>query len=107
MRIDSAQWRGEPEPGAVVSGEWGIGVSTPPSCTLLQGPDGEPSERYETGGRIELNGGRFYREFVRVPEAGATGADPATDYYVRCRVSVDTGKTHEAVAPVLGEAPGA
>lgn len=105
LRIESAQWRGGPEPGAVVSGEWRIGVSTPPSCTLLEGEDGESVDWYATGDRVELERGRFRREFVRLPESGGPGLDPKTEYYVRCRVSIDTGKTIESVAPIAGEVP--
>lgn len=83
-----------------------MGISTPPSCTLLEGADGEPSGWYDSGSRIELDGGRFYQEFVRAPESEEPEAiDPGTEYYVQCRVSVDTGKTIEATAPVKGEVP--
>lgn len=106
LRIDSAEWREEPEPGAVVSGEWGLGISTPPSCSLLEGEGGEPSGWYDPGDRVELDGGRFYREFVRDPDSGNVPAlDPGTEYHVRCRVSVDTGKTVDATAPVRGRVP--
>lgn len=104
LRIDSARWRGEPEPSAVVSGEWGIGTSTPPICSLLEGKGGEPSGWYDPGAQVELDGGRFNREFVR-DSGTAPELDSATKYHVRCRVSVDTGKTIEATAPVRGEVP--
>lgn len=103
MRIEAAHWRGEPEPGVVVSGEWAIGVSTPPSCSLLEGEDREPIDWYATGDRVELDGGRFYRKFA--PDSGSSSLDPSTDYYVRCRVSIDTGKAIEDTAPVVGEVP--
>ena len=90
----------------MVSGEWSMVVSTPPSCTLLEGEDGKPSGWHDPGGRIELDGGRFYQEFARAPSSEKPGTlAPATEYYVRCRVSIDTGKTIEATAPVEGEAP--
>lgn len=106
LEIVSAEWREEPEPRAVVSGEWIVGISTPPSCILLEGKAGEPSGWYDSGNRIELDGGRFHREFVRALDSESPDTlDPQTEYYARCRVSVDTGKTIEATAPVKGDVP--
>jgi hypothetical protein len=106
LAIHSAEWRVEPEPRAVVSGEWGLGISTPPRCSLLEGENGDPSDWYDPTATVELDGGRFYTEFVRDPEAESRVAlDPDTEYYVRCRTSGDTGSAAEAIAPVKGEVP--
>ena len=104
LSIDSARWSAKPEPGAVVSGEWGVGISTPPSCSLLEGRKGPPSGWYDPKGQIRLDGGRFHQEFVKDPDSPAA-LDPQKDYYVRCRVSGDTGNVLETEAPVRGKMP--
>lgn len=89
-----------------MSGEWGLGVSTPPICELLEGEDGETSDWYDTTERAELDGNQFYQEFTGAPASSErAGLDSETAYYVRCRVSRDTGNTVEATAPIEGEVP--
>lgn len=103
IRITSAQWSAEPEPTAVVKGEWSLATSTPPSCSLLEGKNGEPSEWYDRSAAISLDSGQFSRQFARGDSAPAL--KPDVNYHVRCRVSQSTGKTVEAIAPVRGEIP--
>jgi hypothetical protein len=106
LAIDSAEWRAAPEPTVRVSGQWSLGISTPPACSLLEGKNGDRSDWYDRTVSVELDGGEFYQKFVRDPEAGVqSNLDPETEYYVRCRTSGDTGRTAEAVAPVGGEVP--
>ncbi|WP_047866671.1 hypothetical protein [Rubrobacter aplysinae] len=107
LKIGSAEWRGGSEPRVVVDGEWGLGISTPPSCSLVEGRDGGQVSWYEPGGQIELDGRRFSQVFVRNPDAGSRSQlDPEAEYYVRCTSSGDTGKSNEALAPVEGRVPG-
>lgn len=106
LAIESAEWRADPEPTVRVSGQWSLGISTPPICTLLEGESGNRSDWYDRTVSVELDGGEFYQEFVRDPEAGDQSTlDPETEYYVSCRTSGDTGRIAEAVVPVGGEVP--
>lgn len=106
LAIKSAEWRADPEPTVRVSGQWSLGISTPPVCSLLEGENGGRSDWYDRTVSVDLDGGEFYQKFVRDPEAGGQSTlDPETEYYVRCRTSGDTGRTAEAVAPVRGEVP--
>jgi hypothetical protein len=90
----------------VVSGEWGLGISTPPSCSLIEGRGGGRISWYDPAVQVELDGRRFRQEFVRNPKAeDSPRLDPEAEYYVRCRSSGDTGKAAEALAPVRGRAP--
>lgn len=106
LAIESAEWRAAPEPAVQVSGQWSLGISTPPVCSLLEGENGDRSDWYDRTVSVELDGGEFYQKFVRDPEAGSQSKlDPETEYYVRCRTSGDTGRTAESLAPVEGEMP--
>lgn len=107
LAIGSAEWSAGPEPRVVVSGEWGLGISTPPRCSLLEGEGTEPSDWYDPAARVELDEGRFHKEFVRDPRAESrVTLDPDTDYSVRCQTNGSTGGTTETVAQVEGEVPG-
>lgn len=106
LAIDSAEWRVNPEPTVRVSGQWSLGISTPPVCSLLEGENGDRSDWYDRTVSVDLDGGEFYQKFVRDPEAGGQSKlNPETEYYVRCRTSGDTGRTAEALASVEGEVP--
>lgn len=104
LLIQSARWQTGPDPEVVVSGEWGPGFSTPPSCSLLDGRDGGISGWYDPeDSRMRIDGDGFRQEFALDPDSEAP--DPDTQYYARCRVSGDTGNTTEAFAPVEGQTP--
>lgn len=90
----------------MVSGEWGVVVSTPPSCALFEDKNGTPSGWQDPDGRIELDGDKFYQELARAPVSEKPETlNPDTEYYVRCRVSTATGKTIEATTAVEGDVP--
>ncbi|CAN5747776.1 hypothetical protein BH23ACT11_BH23ACT11_11070 [soil metagenome] len=94
IKIDRAEWRGD---NVRASGNWARGVSTPPTCRLLEAPDGPESRSFETEARVSLDGNTFSKEFVPVP-IKKSGADPTKvrrDYFVRCTVSLDSGRSAE------------
>lgn len=103
LEIARAEWVSDGgESRAVVSGTWVRGVSTPPTCTLLEGRDGEPSAWPVSGANTMPEGNTFEKEFF----AGENSAlDPVPEYHVRCSVNLSTGRTLETVAPVSGDAP--
>lgn len=81
-----------------------MGISTPPSCDLTEGENGENGDWYDPYSGTNIDGGSFSREFVPDPERSVP---PRRDveYYVRCEVNQNTGRTVEASAPVRGSPP--
>lgn len=103
LRIDSARWSSGPEPRVVVSGDWSLGITTPPSCDLLEGAN-RVSDWYDPYSGMSIDGGSFSREFVAAPNSSSAPRRDA-EYRVRCEISQDTGRTIEATAPVQGSPP--
>ncbi len=90
--IKHAEWRGEK---ILASGDWAKGISTPPTCRVFEGRDGPMSDYFVPDARVSLDGNTFSKEFV---PAQTTRKDPPAkkeDYYVRCTVSLDSGKSGE------------
>jgi hypothetical protein len=101
LEIARAEWVADGERArAVVSGTWVRGLSTPPTCALLE--DGKASEWPDPGSNTSPKGNTFTKEFS---SAGNSSLDPLTEYRVRCSVNLSTGRTLEAVAPVSGDVP--
>ncbi len=103
LQIASARWSDGPEPRVVVSGDWSLGISTPPSCELLEGED-TTSDWYDPSSGMSIDGGNFSREFVAAPNRPSV-PQRGVEYRVRCEISQDTGTTIEATAPVQGSPP--
>lgn len=103
LQIDSARWSDGPDPRVVVSGDWSLGISTPPSCDLLEGAN-RVSDWYDPDSGMSIDGGNFSREFVAAPNSSSAPRQ-GVEYRVRCEVNQDTGTTIEATAPVQGTPP--
>lgn len=98
IEIERAVWRGEK---VFVEGGWARGVSTPPTCRMLEGRDGPTSTYFEPDARVSLNGNTFSKEFI--PAGSGREPLPSTareDLYVRCSVSLDSGRTAEDLVRV-------
>lgn len=101
LEIERAEWvSGRDEARAVVSGKWVRGLSTPPTCALLE--DGALSEWPKPGANTSPDGNSFEKEFLAHE---GSSPDPLLDYHVRCTVNLSTGRTFEAFAPVSGDVP--
>jgi len=96
LEITEARWRGD---AVIVSGTWIKGVSTPPSCRLLEGRDGAVVGRFDLEGSA-FDGNTFSQRLV--PDGGQAGTDAG--YHVQCSVNLDSAKTESDTAPV--EVPG-
>lgn len=102
VEITAAEWAvADGGPRIVVRGEWPRGVSTPPRCQMLEGPDRQDSQRFVPDTRTSLDGGTFSKVFVPESPPG----DPPADYYVRCSITIDPGSTLSDTAPVSGSPP--
>lgn len=95
--VKRAEWRGE---RVLVSGEWMQGLSTPPTCRVFEGRDGPMSDYFGLDARVSLDGHAFSKEFVPVETARKDPPAKKGDYYVRCRVSLDSGRTAEDTVKV-------
>ena len=101
VEIKSVEWRG----GRVLAdGEWAKGLSTPPLCRILEARDGPASNHFEPDARVSLTGNTFSKEFVPVAASQERPPDADEDLYVRCSVSLDSGRSADDVAKI-GEAP--
>lgn len=103
LRIDSARWSDGPDPRVLVSGEWSLGISTPPTCDLLEGAN-RVSDWYDPYSGMSIDGDSFSREFVAASNS-SSAPRRGVEYRVRCEISQDTGRTIEAIAPVQGSPP--
>lgn len=104
LTIIRAEWSAHGgETRAVVNGTWVRGLSTPPSCVLLEGRNGKKSGWSAPEKTTSPRGNSFSKQFVAADEASRL--DPLLDYHIRCSVNVSTGRTLDAVAPVSGETP--
>ena len=103
LQIASARWSDGPEPRVLVSGDWSLGISTPPTCDLLEGANGV-SGWYDPYSGMSIDGGSFSREFVAARDRSPAPRQDV-EYRVRCEISQDTGRTIEATAPVQGSPP--
>ncbi|MGB3633468.1 MAG: hypothetical protein WA982_05470 [Rubrobacteraceae bacterium] len=97
--VKLAEWRGE---SVLVSGVWARGVSTPPICRILESRDGTTSSYFEPDARVVLDGNTFSKQFVPAETAREGPPTKRDDLYVRCSVSMDSGRTGEDVAKVNG-----
>lgn len=97
VAINSAEKRGE---RILVSGDWARGVSTPPSCRILEGRDGPMSGHFGLDARVALDGSAFSKEFVPVETSGESLTTREGDYYVNCSVSLDSGRPSEDTVKV-------
>ena len=104
VEITTAEWAvAEDGPRIAVGGEWPLGISTPPRCRVLEGPDRELSRRFIPDFRTSLDDNTFSKRFV--PGSPLAGPGLPADYYVRCSVTIDPGKELSDTAPVSGEVP--
>jgi hypothetical protein len=97
LDIERAEWRGEK---VLVSGEWMKGLSTPPTCRVFEGRDGPMSDYFGLDARVSLDGHTFSKEFVPVEADRKDPPAKKEDYYVRCTVSLDSGRTAEDTVKV-------
>lgn len=97
VQIERTGWRAEK---IYVSVEWTRGVSTPPACRVLEDRNGPVSDYFEPDARVSLHGNTFSKEFVPREEAQTVHPLEKGDYYVRCTVSMDSGKSGEDLVKV-------
>lgn len=91
VTVDRAEWRGQ---NIMVTGEWSRGISTPPTCQVLEGRDGPVSDRFPLDARVTLDEGSFSKTFVPEQTGRGTGTvDKRDGYYVRCSASLDSGRS--------------
>ncbi len=98
--VESAEWRGE---NVLVSGSWAKGVSTPPLCRILEGRDGSPSLYFDLDARVALDGSTFSKKFAPAKTTKKTPSlEEPDNSFVRCSVSLDSGKSANDVVRVKG-----
>ncbi|CAN5662408.1 hypothetical protein BH24ACT22_BH24ACT22_06640 [soil metagenome] len=98
VTVDRAEWRGR---SIMVTGEWSRAISTPPICQVLEGRDGPISDRFSLDARVTLDGGSFSKEFVPEQTGRNSGlSEKREGYYVRCSVSLDSGKSADDTVKV-------
>lgn len=100
LEIKSAEWGGD---RVLADGEWAKGLSTPPLCRILETRDGPVSDHFEPDARVSLAGDTFSKEFVLAEEV-RENPPVGRNYYVRCSVSLDSGRSADDVAKIE-EAP--
>ncbi len=83
----------------MADGEWARGISTPPLCRILEARDGPASSHFDPDARVALDGNTFSKEFVPA-EASRESPPTGRDYYVRCSVSMDSGRSAEDIVEV-------
>jgi hypothetical protein len=94
IEITGARWT---EGRVIVYGSWMKGLSTPPSCGLLESPGGDAVVRFSPE-RASFDGNKFTQEVA----LKQTTSNSDTSYYVRCSVSLDSAKTASDTAQVEG-----
>lgn len=98
--VESAEWRGG---NVLVSGGWAKGVATPPLCRILESRGGSPSLYFDLDARVVLDGNTFSKEFVPAKTTRkALSPEKLDSYFVRCSVSMDSGKSANDVIKVKG-----
>lgn len=94
IEITEARLRGE---AVLVTGSWAKGLSTPPTCKLLEGRDGE------TIGLFRLEDAAFdANEFSHELSVEDTTAVKNSNYHVRCSVTLDSAKVASDTVKVTG-----
>lgn len=98
--VKSAKWR---ENNVLVSGGWAKGIATPPLCRIIESRDGPPSLYFDSDARVVLDGDTFSKEFVPAKTTRkALSPEKLDSYFVRCSVSLDSGKSADDVTKVKG-----
>ena len=97
LTVERAGWRGEV---VQANGEWTKGLSTPPLCRILEARDGPVSNQFESDARVSLDGVTFSKQFVLTEDARENPPDADEDFYVRCTVGLDSGRSAEDIVEV-------
>lgn len=97
--IEEAAWSGE---RIEVTGGWARGISTPPTCRVLAGPNGPISREFVADARVAIDGNTFSKEFIPTETNDGDSSATEENYYVRCTVSLDSGRSAEDTVSVSG-----